>query len=55
MTEEEVKDLIDAEELCKRFLEWDLDDGEGVDVKARLGWVLGISDEDSSYNPKAHS
>ena len=47
MTEEEVKDLLDAEEVCKRFLEWDLDDREGVEVKEKLRWVLGISDEGS--------
>lgn len=47
MKEEEVNDLVDAEDVCRRFLEWDLDDREGVDVKKKLRWVLGISDDDA--------
>ncbi|EFI27156.1 DNA mismatch repair protein Msh5 [Coprinopsis cinerea okayama7 len=45
ITEKEKEDLLDAEAVCKRFLEWDLDDHEGVDVKARLRWVLGMVEE----------
>ncbi|KAH6908017.1 muts domain V-domain-containing protein [Coprinopsis sp. MPI-PUGE-AT-0042] len=47
MKEEEVEDLLDAEEVCRRFLEWDLDVRDGADVKKKLRWVLGISDEDA--------
>ena len=55
MNEEECLDLADAEEVCRRFLRWDLkaeaerDDGR---VKEKLGHVLGRnSDEmDSSGN-----
>lgn len=45
MTEEEQADLKDAEAICKRFLEWDLDNREGFEVKAKLSWVLGMEDD----------
>ena len=44
MTGEEVADLAEAEAICKRFLEWDLEDRQGLDIKAKLRWVLGIRD-----------
>jgi hypothetical protein len=47
MKEDEVKDLLNAEDVCRRFLDWDLDDREGVDVKRKLRWVLGIADDDA--------
>lgn len=44
MTEGEKAELVDAEQVCKRFLEWDLDDrSEGLDVRAKLRWVLGVT------------
>jgi DNA mismatch repair protein MSH5 len=48
MTEEEMADLAEAEAICKRFLEWDLEDRAGLDVKAKLKWVLGVQDGQGS-------
>lgn len=50
MTEEEMADLAEAEAICKRFLEWDLEDRTGLDVKAKLKWVLGVQDGQDSSN-----
>ena len=43
MTETEKMDLEDAEAVCRRFLEWDLEEEneEDEDVKKRLRDVLG--------------
>lgn len=43
MTEEEEQDLLDAEAVCRRYLEWDFtkDENESVSVKDRLRDVLG--------------
>lgn len=44
MTAEERVDLEDAEEVCRRFLAWDLEASRGGakgDVKDALGQVLG--------------
>lgn len=44
MTDEERLDLQDAEEVARRFLEWDLTSDEALrqtSVKARLAGVLG--------------
>lgn len=46
MTEEEQKDLRNAEAVCKRFLEWDLDNRDGVGVKERLKEVLGMTEDE---------
>lgn len=48
MTPAEVNELEAAEAVCRRFLEWDLDNfdcEEPGGVKARLAEVLGIKDE----------
>lgn len=48
MTPAEVKELEAAEAVCRRFLEWDLDNFDCEvpgGVKARLAEVLGIKDE----------
>ncbi|KAK0244297.1 muts domain V-domain-containing protein [Armillaria nabsnona] len=45
MTEEERKDLEDAEAVCRRFLAWDLENEHG-NVKMRLAEILGSTDED---------
>ncbi|KAF7365135.1 MutS 5 [Mycena venus] len=47
MTDKEREDLADAEVVCRRFLKWNLEDGEG-NVKGRLAEVLGRKDEDES-------
>ncbi|KAJ7819398.1 DNA mismatch repair protein MutS [Mycena olivaceomarginata] len=47
MTEKEREDLADAEAVCRRFLQWNLEDGEG-NVKGRLAEVLGRKDEDEN-------
>jgi DNA mismatch repair protein MSH5 len=47
MTEKEREDLADAEAVCRRFLQWNLEDGEG-NVKGRLAEVLGRRDEDEN-------
>ena len=44
MNEEERLDLAEAEEVCRRFLRWDLKaeaEREDGRVKAKLGHVLG--------------
>ena len=45
MSEQEQRDLADAEDVCRRFLAWDLDapDG-GNDVKEKLARCLGRED-----------
>ena len=58
MDEEERRDLAEAEEVCRRFLRWDLKaeaEKEDGRVKAKLGYVLGRdSDEmDSGGNETA--
>ena len=49
MKSEEVDDLAQAEEVCRRFMEWDLSDATGLDtveaVKAKLAEVLGKIEE----------
>ncbi|PBK97772.1 hypothetical protein ARMGADRAFT_1044451 [Armillaria gallica] len=45
MTEEERKDLEDAEAVCRRFLAWDLENEHG-NVKMRLAEILGSTNED---------
>ncbi|SJL07430.1 uncharacterized protein ARMOST_10779 [Armillaria ostoyae] len=45
MTEEERKDLEDAEAVCRRFLAWDLENEHG-NVKMRLAEILGSTDEE---------
>ncbi|TFK28044.1 hypothetical protein FA15DRAFT_107923 [Coprinopsis marcescibilis] len=45
ITEKEKRDLRDAEAVCRRFLDWNLDDREGVDVKGKLCRVLGLHDD----------
>lgn len=37
MTEEEVLDLEDADQVCRRFLEWDLEADIEGDVDGRKG------------------
>ena len=46
MTEEEEQDLRDAEAVCKRFLEWDLDDRDGKGVKEQLKAVLCLTEDE---------
>lgn len=49
MTDEERLDLQDAEEVARRFLEWDLTSDEALyqtGVKARLAKVLGRYSDD---------
>jgi len=49
MTDEERLDLQAAEEVARRFLEWDLTSDEAVyqtGVKARLAEVLGRHPDD---------
>lgn len=46
MTAKEIQELEEAEAVCRRFMEWDLDSFGGdnigcASVKARLGEVLG--------------
>jgi DNA mismatch repair protein MSH5 len=60
MNEEERLDLVEAEEVCRRFLRWDLkDEAEREDgrVKVKLGHVLGrVSNEmDSAGNETTNS
>ena len=48
MNEEERLDLAEAEEVCRRFLKWDLKaeaEREDGRVKAKLGHVLGIDSD----------
>lgn len=49
MDEEEGDELREAEEVCKRFLAWDLQTGPETreDVREKLGQVLGrVSEEE---------
>lgn len=48
MTEEEIADLVDAEDVCRRFLDWDLDKRETIDVKQKLQWVLSGEEGDGN-------
>ncbi|OCB88935.1 hypothetical protein A7U60_g3890 [Sanghuangporus baumii] len=52
MKPEEIEDLAQAEEVCRRFLEWNLSEAandETLDsveaVKAKLAWVLGRTED----------
>ncbi|KAF7298996.1 DNA mismatch repair protein 5 [Mycena indigotica] len=45
MSEEERLDLEDAEAVCRRFLQLDLEGDGGGNVKAQLAVVLGRTDE----------
>ncbi|KAK0221916.1 DNA mismatch repair protein MutS [Armillaria fumosa] len=45
MTEEERKDLEDAEAVCRKFLAWDLENEHG-NVKRQLSEILGSTDEE---------
>ncbi|THV00846.1 hypothetical protein K435DRAFT_750810 [Dendrothele bispora CBS 962.96] len=47
MSKEDVRDLEDAEAVCRRFLAWNLQE-EQEDVKTRLGKVLGKVDNDNN-------
>lgn len=40
MSEKEIVELEEAEEICRKFLKWNLGDGD-VDIKKKLGEVLG--------------
>lgn len=56
MTPEECVDLEDAEEVCRRFLAWDLEAARGSargEVKDALGQVLGrdAADGDAHGSP----
>ncbi|TFK74858.1 hypothetical protein BDN72DRAFT_832971 [Pluteus cervinus] len=44
MTEQEKRDLQESEEICRRFLQWDLQADIDVDVKKKLREVLGRKD-----------
>ncbi|KAJ7459929.1 DNA mismatch repair protein MutS [Mycena latifolia] len=48
MTENERADLEDAEAVCRRFLQWNLEGDGGGNVKGRLAEVLGRKDENVS-------
>lgn len=51
MTDEEKADLEDAEAVCRRFLQWKLDQVEECeDVKARLAQVLGRTTEEDDID-----
>ncbi|KAF5369357.1 hypothetical protein D9758_002767 [Tetrapyrgos nigripes] len=51
MSEKEVRDLQDAEAVCRRFLAWNLqDENEQHDVKRRLGDVLGKTHHDHHHD-----
>ncbi|KAL5519837.1 hypothetical protein ACEPAG_1497 [Sanghuangporus baumii] len=52
MKPEEIEDLAQAEEVCRRFMEWNLSEAandEALDsveaVKAKLAWVLGRTED----------
>ncbi len=48
MTEKEQEDLEEAEAICRRFLQWNLEDeGERDGVKDRLRVVLGREAEET--------
>jgi len=46
MTDKEREDLADAEAVCRRFLQWNLEGDGGGNVKGRLAEVLGRKDEE---------
>lgn len=46
MTDKEREDLADAEAVCRKFLQWNLEGDGGGNVKARLASVLGRKDQD---------
>ncbi|KAJ7761594.1 DNA mismatch repair protein MutS [Mycena maculata] len=48
MTDKEREDLEDAEAVCRRFLQWNLEGDGGGNVKARLAEVLGRKDSEDS-------
>ncbi|KAJ6585066.1 DNA mismatch repair protein MutS [Mycena capillaripes] len=52
MTDKEREDLADAEAVCRKFLQWNLEGDGGGNVKGRLAEVLGrkdkVEDEDAS-------
>jgi DNA mismatch repair protein MSH5 len=44
MTEQEINEFAEAEEVCRRFLAWDMEaakDDTKSEVKATLGKVIG--------------
>ncbi|KAJ7675742.1 DNA mismatch repair protein MutS [Mycena polygramma] len=45
MTDKEREDLADAEAVCRKFLQWNLEGDGGGNVKGRLAEVLGRKDE----------
>ncbi|KAJ6508696.1 muts domain V-domain-containing protein [Mycena sanguinolenta] len=45
MTDKEREDLADAEAVCRRFLQWNLEGDGGGNVKGRLAEVLGRKEE----------
>ncbi|KAJ6559109.1 DNA mismatch repair protein MutS [Mycena vulgaris] len=47
MTDTERVDLEDAEAVCRKFLQWNLEGDGGGNVKGRLAEVLGRKDEDA--------
>lgn len=50
MTESEAQDLIDAEEIARRFLTWDISES-GDGIRSKLGSILGRDDEmQDSFN-----
>ncbi|KAJ7935731.1 DNA mismatch repair protein MutS [Mycena leptocephala] len=46
MTDKEREDLADAEAVCRKFLQWNLEGDGGGNVKGRLAEVLGRKEED---------
>ncbi|KAJ7147040.1 DNA mismatch repair protein MutS [Mycena crocata] len=46
MTDKEREDLEDAESVCRKFLQWNLEGDGGGNIKARLADVLGRKDEE---------
>ncbi|KAG7088348.1 hypothetical protein E1B28_012352 [Marasmius oreades] len=45
MTDSERLDLENAEDICRRFLAWNIQEDDGENVKNKLGLVLGRLDE----------
>ncbi|KAJ7016657.1 DNA mismatch repair protein MutS [Mycena alexandri] len=48
MTDKEREDLADAEAVCRKFLQWDLEGDGGGNVKGRLADVLGRKDDEEA-------
>lgn len=46
MGENERNDLEEAEQICRRFLQWNLEEDSQTDVRKRLADVLGRKGED---------